>query len=130
MPQSGCNALLHRYCTLCSTLLALACPGMTKPSKPRRALDLIEPVVPHVLDDAVGDDDQARLFVRDVLVVGERRNVDEDAALPFERFGLLRPFPLELFQAIEFQIPVQVVAGPLDHEDDLLPHVAVLARAL
>ena len=98
----------------------------------RRVLDLIEPVEAHLLGDAVRHHDQPAFLViaGDVLVVGERRDVDVVAALPGIRLGLGRPFPLERFEAIPFQIPVQVVARAFDHEDDLLPHVPVDARLL
>src|SRR5262249_28276 len=58
--------------------------------EPGRGLQLVEPVVAHFLDDAVADHDQSRTGVRggEMLVNGERRNVDEIAAFPFELLGL------------------------------------------
>src|SRR5215831_13932770 len=105
----------------------------SKSSKPRRVLDLVEPVEAHFLDHAVGDHDQPRLrrcVVVEMLVDGERRHVDEIAALPFEFFRLVRPLPVESIEAVEIQVPVQVVARALDAEQYLLPHVAMLAGAL
>ena len=51
-------------------------------------------------------------------------------ALPFEFFRHLRPFPFEGLETIEFHVPVQVVAGAFHDEDDLLPHMPVLAGTL
>src|ERR1700674_378981 len=101
-------------------------------SIPRGALELVEPIKAHFLDHAVADDDQPRGAVvgGEVLVNGERRNVDEIAARPSEALGLARPIPLEGVEAVEFQIPVQVVAKTFDDEQNLFPHVPVLARAL
>ena len=57
-------------------------------------------------------------------------NVDVVALLPLELLRQLHPLPFEGFEAVELHVPMQVVAGAFDHEDDLLPHVPVLARAL
>src|SRR6478609_4650503 len=95
----------------------------------RCRLDLVEPVEAHLLDHAVAHHDQPCLFGREMLVVGERRDIDEVAAFPLELLGHLRPFPFERVEAVELQIPVQVVAGAFGHEDDFLPHVAMPARA-
>src|SRR6516165_7352160 len=96
-----------------------------------RGLQLVEPVVAHFLDNAVSDHDQARAGARagEMLVNGERRNVDEIPALPFELLGFGIPVPGECIKAVEFEIPVQVVAGSLGDKHDLLPHVPVFAGA-
>src|SRR5688500_13824922 len=90
------------------------CPSRRKDSgsKAGRVLQLIEPVKAHRLGDAVADDDQPRLALvaAEMLVDGEGRDVDEVAALPLEALGLRRPVPFEGFDAIEFQVPVKVVA--------------------
>src|SRR5467141_3896424 len=102
-------------------------------SKPWRILDLVEPVEAHFLDHAVGDHDQTRLrrrMVVEMLVNGEWRHVDEVAPFPREFLRLDRPLPFEGIEAVEIQVPVQVVAGAFDTEQHFLPHVAVLARAL
>src|SRR5262245_63016757 len=97
----------------------------------RRILHLVEPVEPHLLDDAVAHHDEARVAGRgEMLVRGERRNVDVVAALPLELLRHIGPFPFEGIEAVEFHVPVQVVALALDHEDELLPHVPMLDRAL
>ena len=56
----------------------------------RRVGDLVEPVEAHLLDDAVRHHDQPAVLVvaGDVLVVGERRDVDVVAALPGIRLRL------------------------------------------
>ena len=61
----------------------------------RRGLDLIEPVEAHLLGDAVRHHDQPAVLViaGDVLVVGERRNVDVVAALPANRPSARPPIP-------------------------------------
>src|SRR5215468_4397534 len=69
-------------------------------------------------------------MVVEVLVDRERRYVDEVAPFPGEFLRLGGPLPLEGVEAIEIQVPVQVVAGALDAEQYFLPHVAVLAGAL
>src|SRR5215469_17611919 len=69
-------------------------------------------------------------MVVEMLVDGERRHVNEIAALPGEFLRLLRPLPVESVKAVEVQVPVEVVTGALDAEQHLLPHVAVLARTL
>src|ERR1700730_3957001 len=82
------------------------------PSKSRRILDLVEPVEAHFLDHAVGDHDQPRLrsrMVVEMLVDGERRHVDEIAALPGKFLRLRSPLPVESVEAVELQGPMQVV---------------------
>src|SRR5262249_61634271 len=66
-------------------------------------------------------------MVVEVLVDRERRYVDEVAAFPGEFLRLVRPLPLEGVEAVEIQIPVQVVTGALDAEQYFLPHVAELS---
>src|SRR4249920_528458 len=85
-------------------------------SKPRRVFQLVVPVEAHVLDDAIAHHDDAGFFGREMLMVGERRDVDIVAALPFELLRLLRPFPDELVLAVEFHVPMQVVARTFHHE--------------
>ncbi len=96
----------------------------------RHAFHLVEPVEAHLLHDAIAHHDQPRLLGGEMLVHGEGRDVDEVAALPFEALGHLRPFPLEFVGAVEGQVPVQIIAGALGHEDHLFPHVPVLAGML
>ena len=50
----------------------------------------------------------ARLW--EVLVHGERRDVDVVADGPFEFLRRLGPLPVEGFEAIPLQVPVQIVA--------------------
>ncbi len=45
-----------------------------------------------------------------MLVDGEGRHIDEIAALPFETFRLGGPVPGERVDAVELQVPVQIVA--------------------
>src|SRR5499427_10299907 len=103
-------------------------------SKPRRPLQLIEPIKPHLLDDPVVDHDQSclacRAFRIEMLMHRERRDVDEIPARPFELLRLDLPIPFESVDAVEFQVPVQVIAGAFGNEDHLFPHVSVLTRAL
>ena len=88
-------------------------------SKSGGAFDLIVPVEAHVFDDAIAHHDDAALLpgIGDVLMQGERRDVDIIAARPLEFLRGLRPFPLERFEAISFQVPVQVVSGAFYHEE-------------
>src|SRR5258708_7807254 len=65
-----------------------------------------------------------------MLVDGEWRHVDEVAPFPREFLRLVCPLPFEGVEAVELEVPVQVVAGALDAEQHFLPHVAVLAGAL
>src|SRR5580704_3028987 len=83
------------------------------PLEPRRALDLVVPVEAHVFDDAVRHDDDAAFLpgIGEVLMHGEGRDVDVIADRPFELLRRLGPLPVEGFEAIPLQVPVQVVAG-------------------
>jgi len=93
---------------------------------------LIEPVEAHFLGDAVRHHDQPAFLAiaGNVLMVGERRNVNVVAALPAISLGLGRPFPFERFEAIPLQVPVQVVARAFGDENNLFPHVPVDAGLL
>src|SRR5579875_1462680 len=96
----------------------------------RRVFELIEPVEAHLAHDAVADDDEPRFLSCvgvEMLVCRERRDVDEIAALPRVFLGLGFPFPFEFVEAIEFHVPMQVVARAFGDEDHLFPHMAVLA---
>src|SRR6266478_3165960 len=53
-------------------------------SEAGRVLQLVVPVEAHLLDHAIAHDDDAGVLGREVLVVGERRDVDVVAALPLE----------------------------------------------
>src|ERR1700692_3660178 len=82
-----------------------------------RVLQLIEPVETHRLHDAVTDHDQPR-FARavgvEMLVDGEGGYIDEVAALPFIALRLSLPLIVELVEAIELEIPMQVEAAAFD----------------
>src|SRR5262249_42908335 len=102
-------------------------------SEPRRILQLIEPVEPHLFDDAVADDDEACLAIVggvEMLMDGEGRYIDEVTALPSEALRLRHPVPFKGVDALEFQIPMQIMARPFCDKDQLLPHVPVLAGTL
>src|SRR5450759_3273413 len=93
--------------------------------------ELIEPVVAHCFNDTIADDDQPSIDagVGEMLVNGERRNVDEITALPFEPLWLFVPIPRKGVEAVEFQIPMQIVTGAFGDENNLLPHMPMLAGA-
>src|SRR6516164_9076212 len=126
MTRSGLRGAVrrvHRSGRTGQTLLLL---GL----EPRRSLQLIEPVASHLLHHAIAHHDQPRLRRGEMLMCGERRAVDVIAFLPLESLRHLRPFPFECVETIELHVPMQIVAASLDHEDDLLPHMAMLAGAL
>src|SRR5215467_12194302 len=86
-----------KYCAIFAAIALHVSPAHA-PSKPRRILDLVEPVEAHFLDHAVGDHDQPRLrrrMVVEMLVDGEWRHVDEVAPFPCEFLRLVRPLPFE-----------------------------------
>src|SRR5882672_11611406 len=88
-------------------------------SRARRVLHLIEPVESHRFDDAVADHDQARFVLAraEMLMDRERRDVDEIAPRPFGFARLGFPIPLIRIDAVEFEIPVQVVTRAFGDED-------------
>src|SRR5215470_16560826 len=111
---SGCHAAARR-----STNVASA----GRWSISWRVLELVEPVESHFLDKAVADHDQPRLVRRvrvEMLVNCEWRHVDEVTPCPFEFPRLIAPFPFECVNAVEFQVPMQVVARTLDRKQHLL----------
>src|SRR5258708_2350003 len=97
-----------------------------------RVLYLIEPVEPHRLDDSVADHDQPRfVFARaEMLMDREGWDIDEISARPFGFARLGFPIPLIRIDAVEFQIPMQIVTRPFGDEDHLFPHMAGLCRLL
>ena len=67
-------------------------------------LQLIEPVEAHRFDDAVADHDQPRFAVAiEMLMDGERGNIDEVAALPFDCFGAVFPLIFEFSMQSNFR---------------------------
>src|SRR5690348_5646780 len=110
---------------------AFEIPGLMSRLIARRMLQLIEPIEAHRLDDAVTDHDQPRLRIAVIVMLmnGERRDVDEVSALPLVPLRRRLPLVLELVETIESEVPVQVVAAPLEHEQDFLPHVPMPAGA-
>src|SRR4029077_17936254 len=103
--------------------------GVVYPSSARRVLHLIEPVEAHRFDDAVADHDQTRFVLAraEMLMDRERRDIDEIAPRPFgfARFGF--PIPLIGVDAVEFEIPVQMISRAFGDEAHLFPHMAMLA---
>ena len=101
-------------------------------SKSGRIFQLIEPIEPHGLDDTIADDNQPsiRLGISKMLVDGERGDVDKIAAFPFETLRLRVPIPGECIKAVEFEVPVKVIACALDNKNDFLSHMPVSAGAL
>ena len=94
--------------------------------------ELIEPIVTHRFNDTIADHDEPGIGagVGKVLVNGERRNVDEIAALPLEPLWFFVPIPGKGIDAVEFQVSMQIVTGAFGNENNLLPHMTMLAGAL
>src|SRR5947199_2676309 len=65
-------------------------------SEAGRVLELVVPVEPHVLDDAVAHHDDAGILGGEALVIGIGRHIDVIALFPGELFGFRVPFPDEL----------------------------------
>jgi hypothetical protein len=101
-------------------------------SESRRMFELIEPIITHRFNDTIANYDEPGIGtgVGKVLVNGERRNVDEIAALPFEPLWFFVPIPGKGIDAVKFQVPMQIVTGAFSNENNLLPHMPMLARAL
>ena len=65
-----------------------------------------------------------------MLMNGEGGYIDEITTLPFEALRLFVPIPCKGVDAIKFQVPMQIVAGAFDNENNLFPHMPMLARPL
>src|SRR4029077_8205740 len=106
--------------------------GVVYPSSARRVLHLIEPVEAHRFDNAVADHDQTRFVLAraEMLMDRKRRDIDEIAPRPFGFARLGFPIPLIRIDAVEFEIPMQIIAGAFGDEDHLFPHMAMLAGLL
>src|ERR1039457_5673827 len=76
-------------------------------------LELLEPVHAHRLEHATVDDDDASFGVRigiEVLVGTVGWDVDEVTLRPFETLRRGLPFEFHRIMAIEFHVPVEIVA--------------------
>src|SRR5688500_16900187 len=88
----------------------------------RRVLQLLEPVEAHGLQDPAVDDDDPCFVGRigiEVLMGAVGGNIDEIALAPLVALRLGVPRPLEFVLAVEADVPMQIVAAPLDDLADL-----------